>query len=253
MAIDRAEATSLMAAAASDPTGAASRTAVCVETAEGLAFLGQVLWGCGYVIGPDRAAGESPYAFGSDGLVGLAAVAQAAGQLGRGAIALFQADNRYAASALMRQLVELEYLACAFANDDDAATAWLRADGEERRSFWTPAKVRARASDQFLPSDYWHHCDLGGHLTPRGMVMLLPGHKGVEPALLLGDLAAHLVQIWGYVCRAGETLTPGGMLTEWMRPETERAIKTWQETDRLRHAMQGISELLRQERVGDQP
>jgi phage/plasmid primase-like uncharacterized protein len=48
-------------------------------------------------------------------VVGVATVAQISGELGAGAVALLEAGNNYAAAALIRQLVEVEYLASAFA------------------------------------------------------------------------------------------------------------------------------------------
>src|SRR5713101_8926632 len=72
---------------------------------------GALLWVGGYIIGPDRKEGRSPFGFGSDSTVGLATVAQVAGQLAAGTAQLLDSDNRYAACALLRQMVEVEYLA----------------------------------------------------------------------------------------------------------------------------------------------
>jgi hypothetical protein len=92
------------------------------------------------MFGPYRAEGRSPIDFGSDDVVGLATVCQVGGELARGAVELLGANNRYGASALVRQLVEVEYLAAAFSEKgDEIAGEWMRADREERKKFWSRA------------------------------------------------------------------------------------------------------------------
>jgi hypothetical protein len=82
--------------AASNPEGIALRKQVCRGLATSLAGLGQTLWVGGYLVGPDRAAGRSPFAFGSDATDGFATVIQIGGQLMAGAITLLEDDNLYA-------------------------------------------------------------------------------------------------------------------------------------------------------------
>jgi hypothetical protein len=148
-----------------------------------------------YIIGPDRVSGDSPFRFGDDRAVGVATVAQIGGELATGAVDLLNATNRYAACALVRQLVEVEYLATAFAEEHEIAAVWLRADRDERLKFWSPARLRQRAKGRFLNADYWNHCELGGHPATAGM-RLLPGHEGMHMAYLWTDLAGHLAGIW---------------------------------------------------------
>src|SRR4051812_19922762 len=92
----------------------------------GFLEFGRFLWVGGYMIGGDRVVGRSPFGFGSDTVVGLAIVAQIAGELAAGAALLLEAGNDYSAAALIRQLVEVEYLAWAFAEDEGEAAEWLR-------------------------------------------------------------------------------------------------------------------------------
>jgi hypothetical protein len=71
-------------------------------------------------------------------------------------------------------------LAAAFAEEHEIAGEWLRASREERIRFWSPTRLRERAGGRFLKTDYWHHCEMGGHPATRGM-SLLPGHtKGLH-------------------------------------------------------------------------
>ncbi|MBD1847619.1 hypothetical protein H6F89_30325 [Cyanobacteria bacterium FACHB-63] len=62
-----------------------------------------------------------------------------------GANKLFETGNTYAAAALVRQLVEVEYLAWAFEDDKQEAEKWIDSEKEERMRFFTPAKLREAA------------------------------------------------------------------------------------------------------------
>ncbi len=120
------------------------------------------------MIGPDRAAGESPFEDGSDATVGDAAILQIAGELVRGATALFEDGNRYGAAALVRQLVEAEYLAWAFAKGEDDAEKWMRSTDKERMQLFRPYQLREQSGGLFRHGDYSHHCGKGGHPSPEG-------------------------------------------------------------------------------------
>lgn len=229
---------------ADDPAAIASRLAVCEAVATALSRVGHLLWLTGYIVGPDRKSGASPFKFGNDGAVGLATVAQIGGELARGAIQLLQADNLYAASALTRQLVEVEYLARAFESENEVAAEWLHADREARKEFWSPEQLRRRAGGVFLRTDYWHHCDRGGHPTREGM-SLLPGHAGMNPGYIWVDLATHLTGIWTSFAAGAEWLLGGPLSSDWKIPDTDAAIEHWRSTDGLNVAMGDLTRALR--------
>jgi hypothetical protein len=176
----------------------------------------------------------------------VATVAQTGGELANGAVALLHAGNQYAAAALLRQLVEVEYLAHAFEKQHDAAGDWLRADRQERLNFWSPAKLRERAGSTFLPRDYWHHCDHGGHPTTLGRA-LLPDHAGFSAYYLWADLAGHLAPIWRHVVAAAERLLDAPIPGEWDLPQrVNNAIDAWRETDGFSAAMRDLTSILRE-------
>ncbi len=227
---------------AEDPATGAVRSSACRAIAEGLASVGKALWVVGYFIGSDRRDKSSTFSFGSDQTVGVATVAQIGGELANGAICLMEADNKYAASALIRQLVEVEYLASAFKHESSAASTWLRADRSARRQYWTPGQLRRRAGGRFLASDYWHHCELGGHPTTRA-TSLLPDHRQIESAFLWVDLAGHLNQIWIHIAPIAEELL-SGMPQVSVIPEVNTAISAWLEEDELFVALQHLGSLL---------
>lgn len=127
-------------------TGKAPNDGVCEAYADALAEIGQLVWTTGNILGPDRAEGESQFGFGNDDVVGLSIVCQVGGELARGILDLLDAGNLYAAQALLRQIVEVEYLAVAFAERDAVAAEWLRADCKARLKFWSPARLRKRTN-----------------------------------------------------------------------------------------------------------
>ncbi len=55
---------------------------------------------------------------------GVSAVVEMAGELAAGAVAMLDDDHRYAAAALIRQLIECEYLLHAFVEDLGTAASW---------------------------------------------------------------------------------------------------------------------------------
>ncbi|MDO8213468.1 hypothetical protein [Conexibacter sp. CPCC 206217] len=220
--------------AADDKRSRAARENVCRQLALVFREAGHQLWVYGHLIGGDRVAGDSPFDFGSDGLVGLSTVTQIGGELLSGANALLDQDNSYGAAALIRQMVEVEYLAWAFAEDPDEATTWLRSQRDERLKMWQPRHLRERSQGRFRGSDYRHHCEFGGHPTPTGMV-LLPCHAR-GPAVERYEIALHGTSAWEYVSVAAERFGYG----EQVRSVAEatgltEAIGAWREDDRLWH------------------
>jgi hypothetical protein len=247
---DRAEIVRHLTVLASNKKTSAYRMEVCTQTTRSLAQIGRHLWVQGYFIGPHRASGSSPYNYGDDRVVGVATVAQIAGELGGGAIDLLRASNQYAAACLVRQLVEVEYLAHAFAADDKVAAEWLRADRSQRRKFWTPERLRERSRGRFLPRDYWSHCDRGGHPTVDGMG-LLPDHISYENPLqratLWTDLAGHLESTWRKVITAAERHIADETPADWGVAEARRAINAWRANDDFNAAMSNLDAIRRED------
>jgi hypothetical protein len=232
-----------LAKLADDSAATAARMSACAAIAQALFDIGRMVWLTGYVVGPDRKSGASPFGFGDDSVVGAAAVTQMGGELASGAVQLLKGGNLYAASALIRQVVEVEYLAHAFAEQHEKAATWLRADREQRLKFWSPAQLRKGSSGRFLASDYWHHCELGGHPTTRSMD-LLPGHAMLNKAFLWVDLAGHLLGIWKHVVVSTERLLDGPIPADWKLPDVDAAIDEWLAADGLYAALQHLGSII---------
>lgn len=148
----------------------------------------------GHIVRPDRVAGLSPFGHGSDETVAVSILLQIAAQLVSASADLFGDGRSYAAAALVRQVVEVEYLAWAIEAKNGEGERWLRSDKKQRESFFTPAKLRKAAVGKFRGQDYGYHCEAGGHPVP-GSTLLLQCSSEVSQ-LLLSDLLGHAGQIW---------------------------------------------------------
>ena len=79
----------------------------------------------------------------------MSVLLRVAGQLTSASADLFADGRHYAAAALLRQMVEIEYLAWAFETRDGDGERWLRSNQQERQEFFKPAKLRAAAQGKF--------------------------------------------------------------------------------------------------------
>jgi hypothetical protein len=150
-----------MTAAANDMHATACRYELARFSSEQLCGAGTELHLIGHFIGPDRAEGNSPFGHGNDETVAVSVLLRVAGQLVIASADLFADGRQYAAAALLRQIVEIEYLAWAFETRNGDAERWLRSDQQERQKFFSPAKLRDAAQGTFRGKDYGYHCELG--------------------------------------------------------------------------------------------
>lgn len=148
--------------AAVDPVGIAARMDFAKFTAETFKDLGEKLFVCGHILGTDRRDGVSPFGHGDDAVVAVSMLLRIGSEIVSGCADLVGSGRYYAGAALVRQLVEVEYLAWAFEKNDKESRRWLRSTREERHSFFTPAKLRKAADGHFRSADYSFHCELGG-------------------------------------------------------------------------------------------
>ena len=164
--------------------------------AEGFSTVGTELHLAGHLLGTNRRDGLSPFGHGSDEVVAVSVLLRIAGQLVLGSVNLFDQGIPYAAAALLRQLVEIEYLTWAFEARHGDAERWLRSGRHERERFFSPAKLRRAANGKFGTNDYSHHCEFGGHPVPN-VGSLLNGDSSITQ-LLIADLLGHSARIWNH-------------------------------------------------------
>ena len=191
--------------AAADSAQIAIRGELAKFTAETFSRVGEELHVVGHIFGSDRVSGASPKGHGSDEVVAVSLLFRIGGQLTSAIADMFADGRHYAAAALLRQIVEIEYLAWAFETRDNDAERWLRSTADELRTFFKPAKLRQAANGKFRGKDYSYHCELGGHPVPGSHILFQD--NGDVSQLLLSDLLGHTGRIWDHLLHwsAGNT------------------------------------------------
>lgn len=213
-----------VASAANEEQGRVARRALARALAHSLTEL-------------SRTANVGAYIFRDDALRASSIVTEIAGELATSVVSLLEAGHVYAAGALTRQLIEAEYLVWLFSEDASEANRWSSARPAEIRQMFSPKVIRERSAGRFQASEYWTHCDLGGHPNPKA-VMLLSGHairygETEYPRLELAwsDLCQHLVRLWETLLRAFSDYN------EWTdaagASSVADAIENWRERDKL--------------------
>lgn len=143
--------------------------------------------------------------FGADLIAfrGVATVVCMAAELAEAAVVMAGKNRYYAVGAVIRQLIECEYLLTLFNEDLDHARRWLESTPDEVRESFTPAKMR-KLTGSFSNEEYWGHCSTGGHPAPKGARLLekLDPRRQSWPysaAELATDLGLHLRRIWSAI------------------------------------------------------
>jgi hypothetical protein len=216
--------------AAKDKTLKIQRGRLARFSAKVFSRVGTELHLLGHIVGSDRTSGVSPFGHGSDEAVAVSLLLRIAGQLISSSTDLFEDGRTYAAAALLRQMVEIEYLAWAMETRNREGERWIRSSREERQAFFTPAKIRKAAQGKFRGKDYGYHCELGGHPVPGAGILL--GDDAVVPQLLLADLLGHVGRIWDHLVGWSRRNSSGeAILTRG--PEMSKRFGAWKSKDPL--------------------
>lgn len=206
------------------PSAQQARYEACQICADEIRKHGDALWAFGMASDAQRRA--------------LATVLQMGGSLAEGSIAMLEAGNWYAAAALSRQLVEVEYLVWLFGAESNEAEAWLSVTQEDRRRIYNPSAMRKRSEGRFRDQEYWSHCEIGGHPNPKAAFLLpdrpLPNDKPQLPTSewMWVDLGQHLERLWKFTDIAARSLGFEGVrVVENAISEVESALQCWHEQD----------------------
>lgn len=214
-----------------DPSLVTCRTELAHFAADTFAAVGRELHTIGHIIGSDRVTGSSPWGHGTDETVAISVLLRIATQLVSASADLFADGRPYAAAALTRQLVEVEYLAWAFEARDREGERWLRSSRQERELFFRPAKLRKAASGRFRSQDYGYHCELGGHPVPGGTALLRSDDPAL-PQLLLADTLGHVGRIWDHILGWARNSLHGKSVTDRAQAMSQR-FADWKSLDPL--------------------
>jgi|HubBroStandDraft_3_1064219.scaffolds.fasta_scaffold43149_1 hypothetical protein len=172
-------------------------------------------------------------------------VACMAAELADAAVDMARKDRYYAVSALVRQLIECEYLLTLFSGDLEHACRWRESTPDEVRLEFTPKRMRRLTG--FVDQEYWDHCATGGHPAPKGARLLEkldPARQSwpYSAAELLIDLGLHLRRFWRAIdaflmrhhvryaqVRAAQRAQAGNKWSRWQEadPVVEALSEAW--------------------------
>ncbi|MGZ2362282.1 hypothetical protein LRE75_37415 [Streptomyces sp. 372A] len=163
-------------------------------------------------------------------------------ELADAAAGMAQRDRYYAVGAVVRQLIECEYLLALFSEDLEHARVWFESTPEQVRSMFTPGKMR-QLTGKFSNEEYWNHCSTGGHPAPKGVGLLqkmdpLRERWPYASAELLIDLGLHLQRIWTAMDQLlMKHHARYATVRADQRDQAERAWSAWQEADPVAAAL----------------
>jgi hypothetical protein len=212
-----------MRRSALDPLQISARLDLASYTAKTFQEVGTELHIIGHFFGSDDKDGKSPYGHGDDSTVAISMLLRIGSQLVSASADLIADGRHYAGTALIRQLVEVEYLSWAFDTKNEEAARWLRSNHTERINFFTPAKLRKAAGDHFRGVDYGYHCELGGHPVPGSWTLLNGDNAPAQ--LMLSDCLGHSGRIWDHICGWARSNSHG-------RPALLRSKEMWKNYSR---------------------
>ncbi|SOD72894.1 hypothetical protein SAMN05892883_2209 [Jatrophihabitans sp. GAS493] len=207
------------------------RLAAASNAATHLKSAGQTMHVIGHLIGDGRVSGTSTRGNGDDALVGVAVLLQIAAELLDTSSELLCGTRHYAGAALLRQVVEVEYLTWAFANEERDAAAWLNSTHDERMRLFSPKRLRGVSDGRFRSEDYQHHCEQGGHPVPRAIPLLGQSDSSVAQMLML-DLMLHCWRITDNVLSWAERTELDGR-TAGKLLATQQVFAQWGQEDPL--------------------
>ncbi|GEM_PF-960182 len=178
------------------------RYALALEVAAALRKAGNHLSLAGHVFGEDNTRDKPSGGNGSSEAVAIATLLRSSASVVFAILASVNANECYAASVLMRQLLETEYLVYCFAKRIRAAADWFEASDDERRTAWQPRHLRRAANGHFEQGHYDWHCRIGGHPTPYANNVLNCGQK-IRQALVC-DTLIHSRNLWNLLVEWSE-------------------------------------------------
>jgi hypothetical protein len=163
-------------------------------------------------------------------LIALSILLRMAGELTTSATKLFSNGSHYAGAALLRQLVEIEYLTWNFKEKTKTPADWLDSTHEQRLKDFSPSALRKTSKGRFLFQDYQNHCEQGGHPVLRGAHLLGSGNKeGVQ--VLIVDMITHAWRTWDQVNAYSKTFPDIKPIVVGASSKIYPALRKWGEAD----------------------
>ncbi|MGX1770850.1 hypothetical protein ACWIGW_01960 [Nocardia brasiliensis] len=168
---------------------------------------------------------------------GACRVAVTAAALGAGVIQLIGVNNHYPAYALIRQIVETEFVLWKFQHDPSLVDAWLNSDRESREQGWKPSRIYRDDDNDYRQKDYSGHCEMGGHPTPTGTLIAAGERSDIAEASVVGDLILHLRDSWKHILGVANALDvkysqPSASIDTELETKVRVALDSWAKTDK---------------------
>lgn len=182
-----------------------------------------------------------PAAFSNDMRIrGLSVVVDICVDVLSSTILLYKNGRWYSGAALVRQLMETEYLLSLFAIDRETAATWLTAPQAELRKWWTPSAVRKILG--ISDHEYWSHCEMGGHPLPSAASLLDGQLVRMDRRLYWIDLAEHATRIFNAVTKCLHTFEMTTPLEEVPWNQGLATVKEWLSNDPAREFLSRLPE-----------
>ena len=158
----------------------------------------------------------------------VAILARIGGELSGGIALLLRSSNPYGAGALLRQLIEVEYLMYLGYLDVSNLERWYGADSRELRRSFSPKQMRAAAKGLFRDQEYRQHCEIGGHPHPNSRMLLSNYEHLLEPSsFLLPDAVQHVRRLWTSLKLLLPKLGAGKALPKELLTSLDESIEGW--------------------------
>jgi len=176
-------------------------------------------------------------------LEALALVTVTGNALTAGVYQLAAHGNVYPAMALVRQLVEIEFISWRFRQDVTLLPAWLKSTPDERRRDWKPSKIYRDSDNEYRQKDYWQHCEVGGHPTPVGAKVITNTSGSYVPmAGLFSECIAHSWDAWCHIVETAKMINLSFGLSEStvitaINSEFAQTIEHWVAIDLYRQVV----------------
>jgi hypothetical protein len=168
----------------------------------------------------------------------VAVVAQMGAELVVATTKLYEVERWYAGAALVRQLIEVEYLLFLFADDADEPERWMAASSDKIKQMFSPSVMRTRARGRLRATEYAAHCEMGGHPRRKGHILLRQHSvfaKG-DPLAYLDrstqwvDLAQHVDRLWSNYIGAITRHAPTNVYPERFA-RIDASLAAWRSAD----------------------
>ena len=174
----------------------------------------------------------------------VALLVRIAAELSGGISLLLRNSRTYGAGALVRQLIEVEYLMYLGSSDPANLERWYEADARELRESFSPQRMRNAAEGLFSDNEYWLHCELGGHPHRTSRVLIFNDEQIGEPlAFLLPDAVQHIRRLWTWLKQLLSKLDFGEFISQRFVAPLDETMARWMRVeDPLILSADGIQE-----------